>query len=247
LDYVYICRDGDNEELRYSIRSVAKYMPPGKIWVVGGKPDWYTGNYIRVAQHKSKYHNARVALKTIARSLEISEDFVLLNDDFFVVQKVNKIKTYHGGELYKKVDRYKDFAPRSIYTGMIDRTLNTLQRAHGILEPLDYELHVPLPMTRGGLMHVLNYSDMLWRSAYGNLFNVGGSQIVDVKIYADSHKEYGSYNYKDKVCPYVSTEDASFNFVYHSLLKGLLSEPSPFENTSLKVPEVSLPKSLTET
>ena len=241
MDYVYICRDGDNEELRYSIRSVVKYMPPGNIWVVGGKPDWYTGNYIRVAQHKSKYYNARVALKTIARSLEISENFVLLNDDFFVVQKVHKIKTYHGGELYKKVQKYKEFAPRSIYTGMIDRTLDSLKRHHRVLEPLDYELHVPLPMTRGGLMHVLNYSDILWRSAYGNLFNIGGSQIIDVKIYSKKHKEYDSYDYKDRVCSYVSTEDLSFPSIYHSLLKGILSEPSPFENPNLKVPEVFLP------
>ena len=48
MDFVYICKEGVNEELKYSIRSVVESFPESNIWVVGGKPDWYTGNYIQV-------------------------------------------------------------------------------------------------------------------------------------------------------------------------------------------------------
>lgn len=36
MDLVYIVKeDENNEELRYSLRSVAKYLPQNKIWIVG--------------------------------------------------------------------------------------------------------------------------------------------------------------------------------------------------------------------
>ena len=59
MDLVYICGPGDNEELRYSIRSAVKNLKFDNLWVVGGKPKWYVGNYLEVIQNKSKYTNAR--------------------------------------------------------------------------------------------------------------------------------------------------------------------------------------------
>ena len=55
MHFVYICKDGENEELRYSIRSVLKNTKDAVIWVVGGKPNWYIGNYIKVIQDQNKY------------------------------------------------------------------------------------------------------------------------------------------------------------------------------------------------
>jgi hypothetical protein len=87
MDFVYICKDGINEELKYSIRSVVESFPEATIWVVGGKPDWYTGNYIKVEQKESKYKNAVKNLETICFSEEISQSFVLMNDDFYIIKK----------------------------------------------------------------------------------------------------------------------------------------------------------------
>ena len=38
MNFIYICRVGENEELRYSIRSVLNSFPEANIWVIGGKP-----------------------------------------------------------------------------------------------------------------------------------------------------------------------------------------------------------------
>jgi hypothetical protein len=84
MDFVYICKPGDNEELRYSIRSVLYSFPDANIWLVGGKPSWYSGNYIYVDQKHHKYANAINNLHAICDSNEISEEFVLMNDDFFI-------------------------------------------------------------------------------------------------------------------------------------------------------------------
>jgi hypothetical protein len=105
MDLVYICRDGDNEELRYSIRSAVANLPHDNIWIVGGKPDWYTGNFIRTKQNGLKFDNARNNLNTACRKYEISSDFVLMNDDFYFMDKIDKIEMFHGGRLIDKIRR----------------------------------------------------------------------------------------------------------------------------------------------
>jgi hypothetical protein len=81
MDFVYICKPGDNEELRYSIRSVLYSFPDARIYVVGGKPKWYSGNYIFVDQKHHKYANAINNLQAICDSNDILEEFLLMNDD----------------------------------------------------------------------------------------------------------------------------------------------------------------------
>lgn len=99
MNFVYVCRDGENEELRYSIRSVLSSFPEAKIWVVGGKPSWYIGNYIEVKQSQSKYGNVLNNLKSICNSELIEESFVFMNDDFFIVNKIDTIDIFHGGKI----------------------------------------------------------------------------------------------------------------------------------------------------
>ena len=83
MDFVYICRDGDNEELRYSIRSVIHSFPEASIWIVGGKPKWYSGNHIEVKQNSVKYKNAVSNLLPICNSEEIT-DRLLYEKDVFI-------------------------------------------------------------------------------------------------------------------------------------------------------------------
>ena len=59
MDYVYTCRQGNNEELRYSLRSIEHNMPAGRVWVVGYRPDWYIGDFVQVKDIGSKFENIR--------------------------------------------------------------------------------------------------------------------------------------------------------------------------------------------
>lgn len=231
VDYVYICRDGDNEELRYSIRSVVANMPPGKIWVVGGKPNWYTGNHIPVKQDAVKNRNARNNLKAICSSREISENFVLMNDDFFVVKPVKTIKHYHGGLLSEKIDLYQDLQPTSSYTRSLENTHRRLLKL-GIENPLDYELHVPMPMTKANLRVALR-GEVLWRSTYGNIFHVLGKKITDVKVYTSSPLLRKSYDYSDLKYDYLSSDDDSFEILLQDILLEMFPEPTACEQFQL--------------
>jgi hypothetical protein len=234
MDYVYICRDGENEELRYSIRSVEKHLPRGRIWVVGGKPDWYTGNHIPVKQEDSKYNNAIENIRAACESNRIGTTIVLMNDDFFAIKPLEDVPTYVGGFMVEKVALYSAIAPRSTYTKRLLRTSTRLSKA-GIDFSRDYELHVPMVMNKGKLLSVINaYPDCLWRSMYGNIYKVGGLYITDVKYYVRDAMKVKSHDYKSGLYPFVSSEDDSFQTLKKDLLNEMFSEPSSCEGSPKK-------------
>jgi hypothetical protein len=229
MDFVYICKPGDNEELRYSIRSVLYSFPDAKIWVVGGKPNWYSGNHIPVDQNHHKYANAINNLKAICDSGEISEEFVLMNDDFFIIKKIDKIDQFYNGLLSTKIDRYIQITGSSMYIKKLMLTRTRLME-YGITNPLDYELHIPMVMEKEKLKHiVLKYPSCLWRSMYGNIYAVGGSQMEDVKIYTNK-KHSARSNEITENSVFLSTEDQAFSLAFDKVLSSMFSNPTTCEH-----------------
>jgi len=229
MDFVYICKEGINEELKYSIRSVVESFPESNIWVVGGKPDWYVGNYIKVEQRESKYKNAVENLKIISASDQISESFVLMNDDFYIIKKIEKIENFHGGYLLNKINLYQKLNGNSQYTRKLSGTYKKL-KALGFENPLDYELHVPMIMEKEKLKTVLELLDQfLWRSIYGNKFEVGGTEMQDVKVYTSGPLVLKSYNLNIDSHTYLSSADSSFNNIFNKILKDKFNQKTKFE------------------
>jgi hypothetical protein len=235
MDVVYICRNGENEELRYSIRSVEKNLPHANIWVVGGKPKWYNGKYIQVTQNRSKFQNAKANMKAISKSEEISEDFVLMNDDFFILKPVKKIEYYYGGSLVEKIKYYEATYSSSTYTNMLKRSLETL-RVSGIDNPKDYAIHVPFIMNRVKLQEILPL-DISWRLAYGNIHGVGGKIV---KTFGDKNKDVKVYMKNGLATSlsnnsisdtFLSTDDNSFEHL-KPMLQKLFPEASSVEKVA---------------
>jgi hypothetical protein len=229
MDFVYICKDGVNEELRYSIRSVIESFPDSKIWVVGGKPSWYDGNYINIKQVLTKYRNAIQNLRAICNSNEISEEFILMNDDFYIIKNIDSIKTYHGGFLLDKINLYQKINSNSNYTRKLASTYKKI-KSLGIDNPLDYELHIPMIMEKKKLKKTLEDNDsFLWRSIYGNVFSVGGEQMDDVKVYSKGPLILKSYNMNKDEHIYLSSADNSFDLILNSILKKQFIEKTKYE------------------
>ncbi len=229
MDFVYICKEGVNEELKYSIRSVVQSFPNSNIWIVGGKPDWYIGNYIKVNQVHTKYKNAVENLKKICSSSEISNEFVLMNDDFYIIKKINSIETFHGGYLLNKLNLYQKINGNSNYTRKLNATYKRI-KGIGIEDPLDYELHIPMIMEKEKLREALHNNDQfLWRSIYGNMFKVGGSEMQDVKVYTKGPLVFKSYNLNIDQHTYLSSADSSFDIIWNKILKVQFKEKTKFE------------------
>lgn len=217
MHFVYICRSGQNEELRYSIRSVVKNVPDAEISVVGGCPDWFKGHYIEVLQDKSKYNNAANNIVAALESPEIPEDFVIMNDDFFILKPLEVIPVYHGGDLYNKALLYMDLTNKSSYATKLHYTHNKLVKAN-IKDSLDYDLHIPFNVNKEKLGKIFapKNTNMLWRSYYGNYYKIGGEQIQDVKIYGNGLLKLRNYEYNEDSI-FLSTDEHSFSLVKYML------------------------------
>ena len=217
MDFVYICRPGDNEELRYSIRSVLSSFPDANIWVVGGKPDWYGGNYVEVDQTLDKLENARWNMRYITYTPQINEEFILMNDDFFIMKKIDFIDTHSDGYLIDLIEEKVRNRSSMGYVRQLNQTYQEL-KANGFEDPKNFELHVPMPMEKSKLNEILD-EYTLWRSGYGNTYEEFAFEMDDVKIRPSVERIEGEF---------ASTEEAWFHELLPRLQK-LYPTPSPLE------------------
>lgn len=205
MDIVYFVKDTDtDEELRYSLRSL-KNFPHGKVWFYGGcpkglKPDHHV--YVKQDQ-PTKWANIFKSFKLACNNDDITKDFWLFNDDFFVMKPVKDGPNYYDGSLYKRVvtleDTHKGFTP---YSQQLRYTLQELECMG--CDTVNYALHVPMKINRKKAQELINIMDgPMIRCLYGNYFKIGGQQHSDFKI--DSLDKV----YKDG--DYLSTNDKSFN------------------------------------
>lgn len=232
MDFVYICRDGRNVELKYSLRSIFSNSQVNSVWVVGGKPDWYTGNYIKVSQDGEKYSNARKNFQTIIDSSEIPDRFVLMNDDFYIMHPIKNIPIYHGGSLETKANEYLNYRSTSKHAKMLLETVDLLKN-NGVPNPLDYSLHIPMAIHKNNFQYAVQMGGAL-RSVYGNMNRIGGRQLPvhDVKVHLKSITFPESFDYIENRhnIPFLSSSDQSFKLLYRTTLNKF-SNPSPLERS----------------
>jgi hypothetical protein len=231
MDVVYICRPGENEELRYSIRSVVKNLKHDNIWVVGSKPSWYTGNFIEVGGNFNKVKSAKNNLKTICYSPDISNEFILMNDDFFVMERIEEFdKNYYQGTLLEKAEYYDQISPNSIYTRFLWETYEFLKK-RGYSNPLNFEQHVPIRMHKNGLLNSVKQKPFytLHRSIFGNIYNVYPLENMDrdVKVYVTEPEK--SFDFRKNTNRFLSSEDQSFPMLLDETLSEHFPDASPYE------------------
>ena len=233
---VWVCRNGPNEELRYSIRSVVANMPHNDILVVGGKPDWYGGPFLPVETFigdrpsTNKYVNTKNNIQHIVDSAKVSDEFIFMNDDFYIMQPLDRLQYYHGGHFEDKLKTFKLYAPNSSYTKMLQRTQSVLDGL-GFKDPLDYTLHIPVLYQKKKLAEVLPY-DGSTRTLYGNIHRVGGTRMDDVKVHPRRPFPHAPepFDYMNNTEPFLSTADRMFPTVKKNLLGSVFTKPSKYES-----------------
>lgn len=187
-DIVYILRQGKNEELRYSLRSIERNFPHGRVWFYCGKPQGIQPDkFVGIAQQGStKWEKVRNTLIECCKNDNITEDFWLFNDDFFIMQKVEHPKNYYDGTLEERIAKIEGaiFGQRSEYSLRLRHLLDTL-RAAGIEEPLNYAHHTPMLINRKMMLETLEQypNEPMFRALYGNLHHIGGEDMPDVKFH----------------------------------------------------------------
>lgn len=203
-DIVYFVKESEsNEELRYSLRSLVNF-PHRYVWFYGGCPKGLNPDFhVPVKQDKdNKWKNVSMMLDMACRNPKITKEFWLFNDDFFIMEKIDKPQNYYRGDLYKRIvqleDVYKGFTPYSKLLRNCAKELESLG-----CDSKDFSLHIPIKINRINMLCLRNMTDFEgFRSLYGNYFNIAKKTMRDVKI-VDRFKRYESG------C-YLSTDDKAF-------------------------------------
>lgn len=234
MDAVYIVRPGNrNDELRYSLRSLHANFRVDRVWIVGFRPNWVTGvEYVPVDQVDHKHQNTWMNWSAIARHPDISDPFVFMNDDFFILRPLDRMPLLHQGT----VADWPATHGGTPWSRRLERTRELLA-AVGHTDPLSYELHVPMVMARDAhreAVQVLAAQRRPWdyakRTLVGNLAGGGGERARDVKIADDAQWERRGGAAEVGTWSFVSTADASFKYgTVGRWLRARFPEPSPYE------------------
>lgn len=223
MDVVYICRQGPNEELRYSLRSLVN-IEHDRVWVFGGAPAWYCGQFVPVPQAGVKQENAKMNLLAACLHPRVSDPFLLMNDDFYIIAPTEPA-LYDRGPTTGVIAQYERIAPGGSYLEYL-RLTDALLRSDGHAALLSYELHVPMPIDkdimRDVVMRILADGRMPLnhRTMYGALAGLPSTTMRDPKVYGpEDLPPEGAY---------LSSSDATFRLVL-PLLERLFPDPSPYE------------------
>lgn len=160
MDAVYILGNGsqaNDEELRYSIRSLAKNMLDlQNVWVVGDKPrcDLSIRHIPCNDSYKERWKNCLNKVQIACREPEISADFLFMYDDVFALEP------FYGAEL-------------PFYTRK--------GRDGGISGPKSFETHRPIRFNKDAFLKIPLTLDMKGdykpRSFYCNFYGATGPEV----------------------------------------------------------------------
>lgn len=228
---MYLCREGENEELRYSLRSLAN-LPHDRVWIFGGAPEWVRGALlVATDQRDTKYRVTTRALRTACEHPSVSDPFLLFNDDFYILRPIDEIPVLHRGPVAAVLRQYRErWGGTSQYSKGMAQTLALLKRL-GHARPLSYEVHVPLTIHKAAMLKALEIGEasgirvLHKRTLYGNLAHVGGRLIGDCKI----SKRQARTPIKG---PWLSSSDGTFEG-FERFLRSRFRESSPYEPPGL--------------
>lgn len=206
LDIIYFVKDRPrNEELRYSLRSVDINMPHKRVWIFGGCPTNIIPDVrVRVNQvGKTKWDNVRSMYRMVCENKEVTDNFIMFHDDFFVMEPTDRIIPLYRCTLDEHIKILEPQGPTA-YSKLLRGCRDAIKGDVA----LSYEIHTPFIFNKELLLNVINaFPDYhAIRTIYGNLYYAGQSERSnDPKIF-DSKPAFG---YKSS--QFLSTDDPVIN------------------------------------
>lgn len=232
-DLVYVVRPGgDNEELRYSLRSVARNAPHRKVWIVGTVPSWVRNvEPLPLEPHLEKFANQRQSLEAACARDDLSDVFVLMNDDHFVTEKITTWPTFHLGSA-------SGFIARQLEGGRVRNTWVKAVRATAIWmaeqghgDVLCYEAHVPLLFNKAALGELLAAYPRGRYLTVGEMYAVAGAGGVGENAGNAKVKTDEEFDAKAaQAMPFLSSNETSFGELrVGEYVRSLFPTPSKYE------------------
>lgn len=229
LDVVYCLKNSiNNEELRYSLRSL-RNLPHRDVWIVGGAPpQWVKGvKYLPFDNDcATKWDNTRTALQMICKCKDVTSDFIWFNDDFYVLSPIQELQYHYDRTLGERA--IDTISPKthsmSKYGHRLVQTSMELSDHHKSTR--NFELHCPIIYNKKKMLSCLKKypNSVLPRSLYCNEYEINAVENDDYKIEDLQHKIR-------KGSPFASTSDKSFSSgEIGRQVRGIFPMPSEYED-----------------
>lgn len=237
-DLAWIVRPGDNEELRYSLRSVAQNAAGlyRRIWIVGSCPEWVTGvEKLPLEPLPEKFTNIRQSVTAIANNEDVADRLVIFNDDHFLMDPITTWDAWHLG----RTSAYVEARARGGCTPRTNTWIRAVvqcaewMRERGYGDILCYESHTPIPFHREALARILDAYTADLGIAYPAFYPEAG--WGDEGIQAGNSKVRGTdwteLNQKlANPMPWLSSNDASFaEGMIGAFVRGAFRQPCQYE------------------
>lgn len=227
LDVVYFVKEClHDEELRYSLRSVDINLPHRNVWFIGGCPENIEPDRrLYIEQNEcTKWDNTSKLLKAACECREISDNFILFNDDFFVMKPVDCIPYYSNGSIESRVQQLKQrYGNDTQYSRRLKQTIDLLEKSG--YTTISYAVHFPMIINKHEMLQTFEQfpEGLMWRSIYGNHHHKSTTHIVDCKINSTATLPNPNWTF-------VSTQDSTFEFgLAGKYIRKIFTVPSKFE------------------
>ncbi len=179
LNFIYVLglpalSTWQNNEFRYSLRSIAQFKP-NWVGVAGPALPPFTCGLARIycnPHESSRYRNVQRQLLEACNSPDVPEDLILMNDDFIV----------RGSPIWDWRSTHMGLIPQMTKPNQWKQTIEVTGqwlKKQSVYEALNYEGHTPFPFKKSKMKPILEAllqeSKVLQlRTAYGNMLKIGG-------------------------------------------------------------------------
>lgn len=186
IPYIY----SKHNELRYCLRSIDKYFNHRRIFIIGDEADSKQDRWLKTAcnitiSNEGKSREARIFNKLLlaANMPEVSDPFVMFNDDHFLTHHMTEIP-YGWNSSLEEIVAYR------LYNDGYTRALrNTLKALNHMDKPTKhFDIHTPIIYEKDRINKIAEIFD--WsipfgyciKSLYCNYFEIEGEYIEDCKL-----------------------------------------------------------------
>jgi hypothetical protein len=227
MDIAYLVADKPvpyHEELRYSLRSVQKWVPHERVWLVGCKPEW-----VQNVQHVPVEDGDR--LEALSRKIQaladsdISDRFVMLDCDMMALGRSDITVWVSDLDVFMRERLSR--APGDYFRQVAELAYSAWEES-GLVRRWTMENHWPQLLEKPVLRNVLDrlpdgVPKMCYMAVYGAL--MGRVVVDDVKVLNGP--------IPDDVGPWVSLDDWSWKTVAGNQIRAMYPDASVYEKTPI--------------
>jgi hypothetical protein len=238
MDIIYILGTGSkwqNNEIRYSIRSVLKHCQDlERVIIIGEDPGFYQYNdkliHIQAADTAHKEANIWKKVLKAAGTPEISDPFLFINDDHFMLKPFNAAvyPYYTKGDLAEM-----NFNTLDSYQMILKATRQALQKRG--LPTYHFDIHTPMLIHKAAFIEVFSAFEeevmtvpgLVMKSCYANYWRKQPEFLNDLKLKRGcSFTELAEIHHRRHV---ISVADEALTRNFRQWLEFHFPKPHPSE------------------